>query len=141
METSNRDTLLLASRDMQDMGHNSVIVKAVDPDFDFVSYIDVDDGTFVLYPSKHTTAILPTTDSDDYRKVFHEFNHAYVIPEEEAVLTQKMEIPYVVNELRDKDEFILFATIQENGKLFYKKLRFCYLDDTKKDDSAFAHGR
>lgn len=132
METSNRDTLLLASRDMQDMGHNSVIVKAVDPDFDFVSYIDVDDGTCVLYPSKNTTAIVPTADSDDYRKAFHEFNRAYVIPEEEAVLTQKMEIPYVVNELRDKDEFILFATIQENGKLFYKKLRFCYLDDTKK---------
>ncbi len=37
----------------------------------------------------------------------------------------------MVNELKDKDEYILYTTVNENGKLFYKKLRFCYSDESK----------
>lgn len=47
-------------------------------------------------------------------------------------MTENMRLDNVMRMLEKNDKYILYATIvDQNGKLFYKKFIFCYLDDKK----------
>lgn len=123
--------LMIVSRDIQRIQRNESIAKAVEQEFDYVCYIDIATNSYALYTSGKEDTIVPEHISPDYRKTLYEFNQQYVVPEEALSLSRRMEISHVVEELSDKEEYILFATTIENGRLLYKKLRFCYLNEKK----------
>ena len=70
--------------------------------------------------------------NNDYDSMIALFIKKYVIPDEVKSLTENMRLDNVIRILEKNDKYILYATIiDQNGKLFYKKFIFCYLDDKK----------
>lgn len=132
MERLDGERLSIMSQAIQEVQRSHSILKAINPEFDYVTHIDVEKGGYVLYAPEGGEDILPQAASDHYERVLKAFNQAHVVPEEAESLTDKMRIGNVVRELRDKAEYILYATTRENGCLYYKKIRFCYLDESKK---------
>lgn len=130
-ERTEKGRLLLGSRDINQGRRNEIIVKSVENEFDYVCYIDVASRNYSLYPSGSAKGMVPESLADNYPQVLRAFNKAAVVPEEYETVTSKMEMDHVIRELQDKDEYVLYATIQEDGKRFYKKLRFCYENETK----------
>lgn len=118
--------LLLASRDVKEMQRNAAIAKAVVPEFDYVCCIDVATQSYVLYYSDANNTVVPQSVSDNYHKILEDFNRTYVIPEEADILTAHMRLDYVLKQLEEEEEYILYATVREEGSLTYKKIRFSY---------------
>ncbi len=132
MEPTEAGTLLLSSRDIQNNRRNEAIVAAIQPEFDYVCYIDIESGIYSLYPSEYTKSIVPQNLSENYPRVMREFNRVVIVPEQCEEATAKMELPYVLRELEYKDEHVVYLTVMENGGRFHKKLRYCYEDESRK---------
>mgnify|MGYP001180719430 FL=1 len=112
---------------------NEAVLKALENEFDYVCQINVKDNSYVLYSSEKATLALPHRVSDDYNGELWSFNRKYVVPEEFERVTACMQVEHVVRELEDKNEYILYASVCEQGEIYYKKLRFCYLDERKEE--------
>lgn len=124
------DHIIIGSRDIKAEQRNATIAKAVLPEFDYVCRIDVHTGSYVLYYADDEKTIVPQHESDDYEKVVEEFNLQYVVPEQAKILTENMRIRNLVQQLREKDEYILYTEVKTdiNPQNSYKRLRFCYAD-------------
>ncbi len=123
--------LLMGGRDIQRIKANAVMTQAMLPEFDCVCAIDIKTGSYLLYNAEFKDTVLPASVSDDYHQILHEFNGSYIVPEECEEVTSNMEIEHVVDMLKHREEYILFATIVEKGEKRYKKIRFCYSDETR----------
>lgn len=121
----NRDVLLEQ--------RNTAIAKALLPEFDYVCRIDVHSGSYVLYYADNENTIVPQGESDNYESIVADFNRRYVIPEEADTLTENMRIAHLVQMLSDAKEYVLYTTVKTdiNPQNAYKKLRFCYEDDSR----------
>lgn len=70
--------------------------------------------------------------NNDYDSMVAFFIKKHVIPDEVESMTENMRLDNVMRMLEKNDKYILYATIvDQNGKIFYKKFIFCYLDDKK----------
>lgn len=125
--------ILIGSRDIKKEQRNATIAKAVLPEFDYVCRIDVHTGSYVLYYADDEKTIVPQHESDDYEKIVEEFNCQYVIPEKAAELTEKMRIKNLVQQLEEKEEYVLYTELKTdiNPQNSYKRLRFCYADEER----------
>lgn len=133
IEKLNEDKLLISSRNIHSDIQNKAIGKAVENEFDYVAYINVENRNYVLYsaPDRNGNPIPPVF-YHDYHVILASYNEQYVIEDNPGQLTKCMQIDHVVKELEDKSEYILFAESRsENDEIRYTKLRFCYLDDKK----------
>ncbi len=126
--------LLISSRNIHEQIKSEAIEKAVEKEFDYVTYINLDEMSYVLYSAPDTKGNpIPARSGIYYADALREYNLKFVIAEEWESLTEHMEVKHVLRELENKDEYVLYATLQdEQQRRSYKKLRYCYLDDTKK---------
>ncbi len=131
LQKAGEDRLFLASRDTREMQRSSAIAKAVGPEFDYVCRINTMDGSYVLYCSDENRTVIPRSASGSYERLLEEFNRRYVVPEEADALTEQMRLDRVKKELEQKEEYILYATIQDGNSLSYKQLRFSYENEEK----------
>lgn len=129
---NNGDRLIIGSRDIKAQQRNATIAQAVLPEFDYVCRINVHSQSYILYYSANEKTIVPQHESDNYHKIMEDFNRKYVVEDEVEILIQNMHIENVVKELEKQEEYILYVTMKDTGnKISYKKLRFCYADDSK----------
>lgn len=126
------DHLLILSKDTREMQRNSIISKAVVPEVDFVCCIDLENKSYVLYYSDDNKTLVPKSASDNYEEAVEEFNRLYIIPEEAETLIKNMSLDNVLQELEQKSEYIIYATMNDKNNLSYKKLRFSYEDEQHK---------
>lgn len=126
------DHLLILSKDTREMQRNSIISKAVVPEVDFVCCIDLENKSYVLYYSDDNKTLVPKSASDNYEEAMEEFNRLYIIPEEAETLIKNMSLDNVLQELEQKSEYIIYATMNDKNNLSYKKLRFSYEDEQHK---------
>lgn len=131
LQKQEHDRLLLSSRDTREMQRPAAISKAVVPEFDYVCRIDLANGSYVLYYSDENKTVVPQSTADSYEQILEEFNRLYVIPEEREILTEQMRLNTVKKELENREEYILYATMQDKNSLSYKKLRFSYENERK----------
>ena len=124
--------VLLASRDTREMQRAATIAKAIVPEFDFVARIDLADSSYVMYYSNDDKPIIPQSVADNYDRIMEEYNRRYVVSEEVEALIWQMKLDRILKELEEQEEYIVYATVQEEGRLAYKKLRFSYEDETKR---------
>ncbi len=125
--------ILIGSRDIKKEQRNATIARAVLPEFDYVCRIDVRTGSYVLYYADDEKTIVPQRESENYEKVVEEFNRQYVVPESAAELTENMRIRNVVQQLEEKEEYVLYTEVKTdiNPQNSYKRLRFCYADEER----------
>ncbi len=133
LEKKGDSGVLIGSRDIRAEQRNATIAQAVLPEFDYVCRIDVAAGSFVRYYSDASLTALPQRASENYEESFAAFNRVDVVPEEYEALTANMRIDHVVRMLETRPEYILYATVYEGDGLAYKKLRFCYADETRRE--------
>lgn len=133
LEAVDEEHLVLVSSNIQKEIRNRAIGKAVDTEFDYVAYISILDGSYLLYHSTGgENSMMPPMFHSNYHKILWEYNEMYVADGEGAALSQLMEIEAVTEMLKSRKDYVLFCTVKdEAGELYYKKLRFCYLDDKK----------
>lgn len=127
-----KTSVLIASRDVREEQRNSTIAQAVLPEFDYVCRIDIATNNYVIYYSDKEKHIIPKHAAENYHRIMEIVNHKNILPEEVESLCQNMRVENVVKHLEDADEYILYATTEENGELSHKKFRFCYVDAEKK---------
>lgn len=96
MERLDGERLSIMSQAIQEVQRSHSILKAINPEFDYVTHIDVEKGGYVLYAPDGSEDILPQAASDHYERVLKAFNQAHVVPEEAEALTDKMKIGNVV---------------------------------------------
>lgn len=110
---------------------NEAIIKALENEFDYVCNICVKDDSYVLYPSKRAFAAPPEHASGNYTRAVQFLNDRYVVPEDRERVTASMQVEHVVKKLEDQSEYVIYAAVCEEGGRYYKKFRFCYLDEKK----------
>lgn len=124
--------VLIGSLDIHIAQRNATIVQAVLPEFDYVCRIDVKTKSYVLYNSKNQDTIVPQHTGDDYYQVMAEFNKQYVV-EEWKELNQKMRLENIMHQLEHADEYCFYAKSRDADRMTYKKFRFCYADNSRKE--------
>lgn len=128
-EEGTPDRALLTSRNMNDYRKAQIVEAAVQTEYDYVVYIEVDKNSYVMYTSNTESGTpVPSIAGSDYENEVEEFNRRYVPEEERENLTAKMRIDHVVSVLKHNRDHILFCRVMENGVYRDKKLRFSYLD-------------
>ena len=132
MEQMEDSHVLIGSRDVREIYQSAAITKAILPELDYVCFIDIETGSYVLYYPDANKTVFSQNTADDYDTVIDAFNRKHVIPEEAQTLTQNMRIGHVRQMLNDKNEYILYATFKKEEDLLYKKLCFAYADATRK---------
>ena len=125
-------SLMIASRDVREEQRNLTIAQAVLPEFDYVCRIDVATNNYVIYYSDKEKHIIPKHASENYHTTMERVNHKNVIEEEVETLCKSMRVENVVEHLEHESEYILYATMEEDGVIAHKKYRFCYVDSEKK---------
>lgn len=128
----NETSVMIASRDVREEQRNSTIAQAVLPEFDYVCRIDIATNNYVIYYSDKEKHIIPKHAAENYHKIMEITNHKNVLAEEVDSLCRHMRVENVVEHLEHASEYILYATMEENGVVSHKKLRFCYVDSEKK---------
>lgn len=124
--------MIIGSRDIKEQQRNATITQAVLPEFDYVCRINVHSQSYILYYSDNENTIVPQHESDNYHKIMEDFNRKYVAEDEAEILIQNMRIENLVKELEKQEEYILYVTMKDTGnKISYKKLRFCYANDSR----------
>lgn len=109
-----------------------IIETAVSTEYDYVTYIEADNNSYVMYIANHATGTpLPPVASDDYETEVAEYNRKYVLPEEADEITRKLSLGYVGPILERDGECVIFSSCLENGEVRDKKLRFSYYDKTR----------
>ena len=133
MERLSDTQMLLAFRNAVDNGKNRTIVRALDREYDYVCWIDVHTHHYVLYPSETARARMPERSADDYDAEVTRFNNEYIVPEQAAAVTAAIKIENLVRELETKKEFIVYASVQEDGRIAHKKTRYCYMNEKREE--------
>lgn len=131
LEKSGDGNITLMSHDIHKLKRNDAVIKAVDPKFDYVTYINVQDQSYILYSSNENETIIPTSKSDNYPRVLNEYNTKYVVSEELEYSLKAMSIENVIKELETKSEYVIYITTLEHEQIRHKKIRFCYLDSSQ----------
>lgn len=126
--------VIIGSRDVRDEQRNAIIAQAVLSEFDYVCRINVQTGSYMLYYADNKNTIVPQHKADDYEQVIGEFNRQYVVDHEAELLTENMRINKVVQELKNKSEYVLFTEVKTdiNPLNSFKRLRFRYEDERHK---------
>lgn len=132
MEKMDDSSVLIGSRDIREVHRSAAIARAVLPEFDYVCFIDIETKSYVLYYPGSNQTVFSQNTSDDYHKVMEMVNKTYVVPEESETLTKHMQIEHVMQELENKDDYILYATVKGKEENSYKKLYFSYADETRR---------
>lgn len=123
------DRVMLISRQTTDSQRAHIIETAVSTEYDYVTYIEADNNSYVRYFANAVTGTpQPPVASDDYESEVAAYNRQYVVPEEAEELTRKLSLAYVGPILERDGECVLYCTCLENGEKRQKKLRFSYYD-------------
>lgn len=125
------DSLILSRRISSEVPRLSTIAKAAMTEFDYISRINVADGSYVLYHFNENQTIVPQSASASYEQVMQEFNRLYVSSDEVERLTNQMRLECVKEELEKNNEYVLYAHLQDKEGVACKKLRFSYEDEEK----------
>jgi signal transduction histidine kinase len=64
----------------------------------------------------------------DYEKMMSFYNKKYVIPEERDTCTEAMRLDNVLRELDDKENCVVFFSVNNNGKILAKQVEYFYID-------------
>ena len=110
LEKTDNGNITLISHDIHKLKRNDAVVKAIDPKFDYVAYINVQDQSYVLYSSDENEAIIPASKSDNYSKALNEYNKKYVVGEELEYTIKAMALENVIKEVETKSEYIIYIT-------------------------------
>lgn len=130
VENQNSDTLIITGKNIYQEMQERSFYRTSENIFDRMMYIDVATKHYIAHYFDINCE--PMGANNDYDSMVALFIKKYVIPDEVDALTENMQLDNVMRMLEKNDKYILYATlVDQNGKLFYKKFIFCYLDDKK----------
>lgn len=133
LERLDEGRLLIVSRNINEVRRNAAITQAAMMEVDYVCRIDIETRNYIFYYSGNPKGAVPQYESNDYDDIITKFNKTIVIPEEYETFCEQMRLEYVIGQLQSQEEYTLYATMQNEGRLTYKKFRFCYADSRKKE--------
>lgn len=133
LEKLDANRLLIVSRNINEVQRNAAITQAAMMEVDYVCRINIETKNYIFYYSGDPRGTIPQYESNDYFEMITKFNKTIVVPEEYETFCQQMNLEQVIKKLQDQEEYILYATMRNEGKLTYKKFRFCYADSRKKE--------
>lgn len=130
IENQDSDTLIISGKNIYQEMQERSFYRTSENIFDRMMHIDVATKRYISHYFDLNRE--PMGANNDYDSMIALFIKKYVIPDEVKSLTENMRLDNVIRILEKNDKYILYATIiDQNGKLFYKKFIFCYLDDKK----------
>lgn len=132
LERISSKRIFIGSRDINEVQRNATIAQAVLTQFDYVCRIDIVTNGYMLYYSDNIRGEVPRPQSDNYYEEVLEFAEKYVVFEEREQFCKNMMLENVLHQLKEKKEYVLYATEKYGEKLAYKKLRFWYADERKR---------
>lgn len=134
LEKKDETTILIASVNTNKNKRDSLIAQAVLPEFDYVCRIDIRTESYVIYYADDVRGPVPPSSSNDYHGSVMKFQTENAMSGMYEEVWQKMQIPHVLQQLAQRDEYIIYYTIRKaDGKKAYKKLRFCYADSGRQE--------
>lgn len=112
----------------------NLMEKAVQSDYDYISYIDAETNNYFNYLNYNSKTQLPSQDGMDYENDYAEYLKQTVCPEELEEVVAKNSLPNICKELDSRREYNLYFTaFDKNGGMRKKKSRYIYLEaDAKK---------
>lgn len=130
-EDGKPDRVLLSSHNVNDFRKSQIIEAAVKSEYDYVVYIEASKNSYVMYTAGSASETPPPVTSSNYEAVVAEYNRQYVAPEFCDAITEKMSIAHVNPILQKNGEYIIYASMIEDGMNRDKKIRFSYFDKEK----------
>lgn len=126
------DRVMIVGHQTTDNRRAHIIETAVGTEYDYVTYIEADNNSYVMYIANHAAGTpLPPVASDDYENEVAEYNRKYVVPEEADEVTERLKLAHVGPILERDGEYVIFASCLENGVIRDKKMRFSYYDKAR----------
>lgn len=128
----NPGTVLFWSRCINSEKRNSIIEKAVGPEYDFIAYLEADNNSYVMYSvNTGSGTLLPPVVGENYTREMIAYNMAFCPPGEREKLVRDMHLEHILEKVRADNEYIIYTHLLEQGRLAYKKIRFSYYDRTQ----------
>lgn len=107
-----------------------IIENVVNNDYDYVMVVDIATDHYQLYTASQDGSMVTTPSSGRYAQVIRNYATQYIVPEDQMIAVEQMEIPYLQAQLADKRIFSTQARMWgPNGQLQYKRAQFSYLDE------------
>ncbi len=111
------------------------ISKAIGTELDYVLNINTENNSYVLYtPNSQELNNAPPLPvfGDNYYSTLFDYYNIFGVMEESNEFFEQLKLNNIIAHLEKDEEYILYSTIFHKNKYFYKKLRFCYLNEEKK---------
>lgn len=105
-----------------------LILRAVDPKYDYVSTVDAATGSYSLFVRVPRKDSNPPVCGVDFDADVRRYNEEHVEPDCAGALSAQMSIARIVAELEHAEEYCVFFSMVENGERLRKRIRFCWLD-------------
>jgi PAS domain S-box-containing protein len=107
----------------------AIMDTLVSTKYDNICCIDARNGRIVFYYSPSRRLGENAVDKGaDYEKMMSLYNEKYIIPEERDTCTEAMRLDNVLRELDDKENCVVFFSVNKNGKVLAKQVEYFYID-------------
>lgn len=124
--------ILFWSRCINSEKRNSIIEAAVRPEYDYITYLEADNNSYVMYSANFESGTpLPPVAGSDYTKEMITYNMAHCLAGEREKLIECMSLENILRKLASDDEYIILIRMQEGNRIAGKKIRFSYYDRAK----------
>ncbi len=123
--------LIVLVKNIQKEKINSIVSKLAVGDYDYVICIQVIDGKFIICSSRNDMTDTEKSYDLDYEGELIPYAYSYIESEHINDVITKMSLAEIVKGLESQEEYIVDASLWENGVLHHKKHRFIYWDQEK----------
>ena len=120
---------LLISKNENEVRKAKIVGTAVEAEYDFVVYLEAKTNSYIMYTAnKQTNTPVPAMISDNFEKEAAEYNLRYMPEEEREGMAEKFKLDHIRAHLEEKGEYVIYASILEEGERRNKMVRFRYFD-------------
>ncbi len=131
LERVDDEHLVISARDTYDDIKNRSLSHLAKQEFDSILNIDVESRTFITTHCGNTNEQIEPDLIHDYDSAMEKYMRKHAVDDELELIIAGMRFDRVTAALEHMDEYVVFTTLRRyDGELFYKKMTYCYLDDS-----------